>query len=597
MTTQKPSAVDPDTVPVSPPMGGSRPASPETGSDHGSASNRDALGPDSLDFDDYTEYQQLLSATRHGSELVQSDEELDDQKMSPDKRKGDLLTQIEKDIDNGMDQEELLKARKPTMKRILSPEHTSENIIHWIAMRLQVLDVKNSGSKFEAGLQMAAIALHARPQLIHSPSDDSTGNPLHTALSSKYLQPLAWRLYEACTSTELHAQAHLRKAIIATNPRGETCLHVSLVQGHPISNKLIRHAKSEDFHIARKEIDGKPRGGRNTPLHDAVDFNRCLCEAQKSASSGLKAGLCRECDEATGEFQKRRNRVLHDIKALVDMNKEVLMTKNAADMTPYLYHRATKQEDKTIHGRFVELGNSVASETGAAGSLKRQARADTGPIASGDHHSIQRLLDYEDCHDVTEISRSTSRKLEEIIRQIEHLSALPIYQKIPVVAEAKTQIARDANIGQPRSTAAVVRGNTAHQSAIQFDGQVAHWVDHLNEHSCPPSNPSSVEAVRIVNRRKPETGALGHDTDRGPALIKTSVASAAKEPKGDGSQTTCYQQAMRLADEIEEFLLESSFAIGGFKKACACFFGKNPCECPAWLALIMRQIPVLKACT
>lgn len=449
-----------------------RPSRPATfNSEHGADVNDDVTSDSDTEETQITGplfHSRLLPNTRHQPKGNRHD-----------RLRKDLHSKISKDLKNGLTRETIQEDNKArTQECMIDGAGKSSNILHWIARKLEGLS-EDERYQFDAGLELAFIALGIDSHIISTIEKNSGDTALHVIVGSKTLEQLAVLVCQNSSAEDL------RTAIQAQNNRRENCLHVVIASELDVATQLIEAADVKAFTMQRKAIDsnGKPlRNDGNTPLHDAVAYGQCRCEEPVC----LQTSNCLNCLEAEIGLRNRQTRVMDMIMKLVNRNDTALTIKNSADESPYLYLQSTVQEaDK----------DNVSNKKQPPPSFNDQQ------------------------------GKTTTTKDEH--------SSRPAQKTNPPQANVRGS----ASVGKPdppaskpsQRTGSPGPGSTTEKSKSDAKGQAPH-------------QPASI-------------------TDQQATQSKGSCA---------------LKKSLRIVKKVEEYLEESSFALGSFEQACACFFGKNP---------------------
>lgn len=284
-----------------------------------------------------------------------------------------------KDGDNSADLK--AKHRISTEQCLRDDSGPCPTILHWIVRTAEVRD-DLSDKRFNASLELLSMALELDQDLLVE-RDKRDDTALHMALASEKWEPLVACMCDNATEDTM------KRALDITNSKGETCVHLAVAGELDIASRLVELAKPDTLLRQRHaESTGKDlKGGGNTPLHDAVAYERCVIEEPKCRR---KDG-CNDCPDKEDQAWEKHKRVLEVVELLVSKNPKALTVKNAADQSPYLYHISTRKEpekgdtanerpEKQPHGR--TLGMILFD--GASTSRNDDAPALLGNILSGD---------------------------------------------------------------------------------------------------------------------------------------------------------------------------------------------------------------------
>jgi ankyrin repeat protein len=293
--------------------------------------------------------------------------------VKPDRKRSILLEKIRREIESGIKEHEITAAKYKTDINSckIDNEGTNATILHWIVKRVELHD-KFSEPEVKAGLKLASLALEVDPQLLLGQDKVNNETALHLAVKNQHRYDLV-----RCLCSEVPSDI-VQKAIAVQNIYGETCIHMAIVEDDlDIAEELIAVADPSTFALKRKDdFNGKafPAGnGGNTPLHDAVDYELCVCQ---SGASCPHEPICEDFSEAERRSKEQMNQVLRIIRSLVTKNNKALTIKNAADESPYLYHLATRKKHE-------EPLTTSASEKGIVSVPTRRQTIDLTSGVSG----------------------------------------------------------------------------------------------------------------------------------------------------------------------------------------------------------------------
>ena len=206
-------------------------------------------------------------------------------------------------------------------------------ILHWIVQRAEHEPPEVSGG-FIVLIELIKIALKLDPSLLVE-RDRRNDTALHMAIASEGLGPLVNCI---CAYT---SEPMIRRALAMTNGKGETCVHLAVVEGDlDIAVQMVKKS-DPDMLLWQRFADGKNlEGGGNTPLHDAVAYKRCVIEEPQCQS---KDDWCIHCFDIRNKSKKKRENILQLVELLVSKNPKALIVKNAANESPYLHYLSTRE--------------------------------------------------------------------------------------------------------------------------------------------------------------------------------------------------------------------------------------------------------------
>lgn len=513
-----------------------------------------------------------------------------------------ILSNIQDDIGKDeADSERLLGRYRAAVKDCIyftDGENDCPTILHWVANQLKTLRRGRPYKlEFQALLTLAEISVHANPKLIHVKTKNiSAETPLHIAVGSLRLEPLARRICAA--AVEAGKTEVLRKAIKERNGLEETCIHIAIVNGLSIASYLIDMAAPDTFEIKRRYLqatnDTENEGDGNTPLHDAVDFKRCVHE-RKAKATALRSSTSNQCKDT---FRMRHDRILDIITRLVSKNKKALTTRNSAHKTPYLHHLSTKQQflkpDFTDPLGKVTL-NALASETSGSTTPKHVGQANTPGQRDFSGQTEEVVIDsvriQGNRNNYGSIQVNENRVINHGNQAMVNLSFnLPVYPPRSInMADDQPQYLTNVrgNVvqhGIDFSRNAVLedikRQNKLTSAALQDYKTILRRPGHRELFLKRQSPASARPEGRPPPSREPLTLSIGSgnqeskiDQDaKGVGLVISASVDPSKAAIASNCQDGCFGLSLQIATAVEELLRESSFATGDFKYICGCLF-------------------------
>ncbi|KAK3395251.1 hypothetical protein B0H63DRAFT_533929 [Podospora didyma] len=301
---------------------------------------------------------------------------------SPDELRRDLLSNIENELQKGnhatstQDLLSLYKDSEELKNCLVEPNGDYRTILHWIVMQVAFSgDNKHDAKRgMKAAKILVQLAMKCDETLIEM-HDKQQETALMKAISSEKpkIAELAWCMFQYGKDTP-----SFRKAIAKTNRKGENCLHIAIIRNNfPIAKELIQIAENHVFRQRRNpEQDGSPLpGGRNTPLHDAVEYGRGVFEAAYCLNPDDQGGQCDNCQLLMTKFDEKSASATELVKSLVERCDQALKDKNANDESPYRYHLRTKKE-------YPKINNTPGSSSDSRYSLRRPGDGSMPPPAT-----------------------------------------------------------------------------------------------------------------------------------------------------------------------------------------------------------------------
>lgn len=262
---------------------------------------------------------------------------------SIEKLRTKLYTDIVADLEAGKYNGELKIQHKSRMEKCLRDDIGRQPTIpHWIMHRVES-NPEASETDFEAWIELLKLALECDQESLIE-QDKSNDTPLHLALA---LSPDELEQLVTCICDNT-SEKMMRKALDVTNSNGETCVHLAVAKEPNIERRLVKldiarrlvGLARPDALLKRRhaEATGKElSGGGNTPLHDVVAYEQCLYNEPQCQ----KKEECVDCLRIEYQGWRIRDHLLGVVELLVSKSPKVLMSKNAADQSPYLYHSST----------------------------------------------------------------------------------------------------------------------------------------------------------------------------------------------------------------------------------------------------------------
>ncbi|KAK3937215.1 hypothetical protein QBC46DRAFT_356837 [Diplogelasinospora grovesii] len=297
-------------------------------------------------------------------------------------RRSRLYEKMVSDLLQGHDSKSLKKKYERFVKECLRDEQNTSldyTILHWIVSRAGAAQGEHHEKRFGALQELIKIALGIDPNLLVE-LNYKGDTALHVALDSSASGPLV-----LCICDNAPDEA-LKAALAAKNSNGETCLHLAVTGTHDveIGLRLVSLADPQTLLQQRLHTDRRGRVVGNTPLHDAVAYDRCVvklprckedprgkedekdpkdetgeedreCEEGPEDEKGKegpevekgeedeKDAECFYCQLDRTSARKRCGKVLDLVKALIFKNPKALALKNSVDETPYLHHLSTTE--------------------------------------------------------------------------------------------------------------------------------------------------------------------------------------------------------------------------------------------------------------
>lgn len=309
------------------------------------------------------------------------------QRPPADKLRKTLLSRIIDDLNTKVDPESLGSKYEANAKECLRDESKSNStILHWILETNRNIEVP--GRNLKALEELIKLSLKLDPDLLME-KDRRDETALHLALSTQHddFESLAECMCKSVPDTTI------RKALGARNNKGETPIHLAVMEGLGIASYLVERSDEDTLLLQRHaESTGSPlSGGKNTALHDAVAYKRCKAE---ECGCGEKESA--RCDELNDKMWAERSRVLELIEGLIHRCPAALTSMNSADESPYLYHLSTKKVGKRdAHARSLKETTNSASRTSKSGTTRKdEAIAMSGnsrPPPAGDLKSSSKV--------------------------------------------------------------------------------------------------------------------------------------------------------------------------------------------------------------
>lgn len=291
--------------------------------------------------------------------------------FEPDKIREELLQNIMTDLkqpQNNLEVKTESVYKDQLRKCALDPGGTHETILHWIINQVASQRGLNDHLLQESALLMTEMAIKYDKKLI-STTGKGGETALHQAIRSK--RPEVWELAEKmCDLGAKDAKDLIQSAIAKQNSYGENCLHLAIMHGNEIDMRLIALADKSAFAQSRisRDLDGKPLpDGGNTPLHDAVKYERSLIKKPECRNKGTGHNNCSSCEEMLQVFTYRKDKAVLLVNTLIDSYDAALKAKNASDESPYLYHLKQKKKPaqpaaQEIQGRCTSKESDEASD-------------------------------------------------------------------------------------------------------------------------------------------------------------------------------------------------------------------------------------------